>query len=86
MPGMGEEMEGAMQHAPQPARQSNAFPCVSMPQLCPKSPRQNGDFLGLDGLHGLPSGMPGIGEVMLGAMQHAPQSGRQLRPAMRAAT
>jgi hypothetical protein len=28
-------------------------------------------------LAGLPAGMPGIGEVIEGAMQHAPQCGRQ---------
>lgn len=29
---------------------------------------------------GLPSGMPGIGEEIDGAMQHAPQRGRQFMP------
>lgn len=29
---------------------------------------------------GFPCGMPGIGDVMLGAMQHAPQAGRHSMP------
>lgn len=29
--------------------------------------------MGLDTPAGFPCGMPGIGDVMLGAMQHAPQ-------------
>lgn len=29
---------------------------------------------------GLPCGMPGMGELMLGAMQQAPQCGRQSMP------
>jgi hypothetical protein len=48
-------------------------------QLRPKSPRHNGDFLDLDGPHGFPFGIPGIGDVMLGAIQHAPQPERQCK-------